>query len=618
MRRSMILTLCMATSISTQILEVACSRRVPPTRVGGGGAQSQPARPTEPQVTCTLEGITVNAITGKPAKSVTVRAQARTPGAGMARGANVAYYSAISDGEGRFAIKDLPPGEYRVLADRTGFSSVVYGAKTRGEFGTLISLTAGQRMTGLKLRLRPQAVIAGRVVDENGEPASNARVAASFSRYFRGRRQLTIAGTAVADDLGEYRIFGIEPRRYYVSATPGLSMASRLSEGLVANPQPEKAYVTTYYPGATDPRLAAHVDVAAGSVIQNRNIKLAKMLVVRVRGRVVDTTGAIEPAAQIFLDASGEFAIDTSQRNVSASQGRFEFRGVSAGRYVLTAVSQDAQKPAKGSTAVDVGSENLEEVTITLRPRFDLLGSLSLEGEGRADQLVDQVSLLPMRPTDVGPPGARPDSQGRFALTGVLPERYLLIVLARPGFYIKSIRLGSDDVLGRPLDLTGRESGSLRIVMGANAGEISGMVTDESGGAVQQPRVVLVPESALRLEPSQTFIIDPNNVTLGGPDGSYRFARIAPGNYKLFAWADPSRDDWADPDTVKAVESKGRTVQIQEGSRQILNLRAIPAPEFGDKPGPRNSAQSGFAGDGGMGTGTVGGIGSGIGKALAQ
>ena len=78
--------------------------------------------------------------------------------------------------------------------------------------GATLSLIRQQHMTDLALKLTPQAVITGRILDAEGEPVENAQVALEGYRYINGRKQLMssfIGGGRTTNDLGEYRLFGV-------------------------------------------------------------------------------------------------------------------------------------------------------------------------------------------------------------------------------------------------------------------------------------------------------------------------------------------------------------------------------------------------------------------------
>ena len=69
-------------------------------------------------------------------------------------------------------------------------------------------------------------VIAGRITDELGEPMAGVRMTALRYRYLpSGERQLIPFNPGgmfniVTNDLGEFRIFGLMPGAYVVSADP--------------------------------------------------------------------------------------------------------------------------------------------------------------------------------------------------------------------------------------------------------------------------------------------------------------------------------------------------------------------------------------------------------------
>ena len=126
--------------------------------------------------------------------------------------------TASTDSAGQFAITGIAPGKYRLSAERSGFINTQYGARGPNKPGTLLTLEPGQKSSDLAMRLTPQGVIAGRVLDEDGEPVANVDVQVLRQQYMQGRKQMARTGGATTNDLGEYRVFGLPPGRYFVSA----------------------------------------------------------------------------------------------------------------------------------------------------------------------------------------------------------------------------------------------------------------------------------------------------------------------------------------------------------------------------------------------------------------
>jgi hypothetical protein len=352
---------------------------------------------------------------------------------------------------------------------------------------------------------------------------------------------------------------------------------SPTSDDRSAAPSPEEAYATTYYPGTTDMGSAGRVDAAAGAVVENINLQLSKSPAVRVRGSVVNQSGTTVPAIYINMARTGDVAsYAMNSMGASAPQGQFEFRGVTSGRYVLTASASEGQKRFQGRQVVDVGSTNVENVSIALGTGFDLSGKVRVEGQA---QVGAQMTFVILQPADsvgggLSSQSARADTEGNFTFTGIWPGRYVLRVWPGPAnLYVKSQRLGSEDVMEAPLDLTGGAGGALSIVLGTGTGEVSGAVTSADGTPVVSAMVVLIPESAARRELQQFHRMAPAEA------GAYQLTGVPPGRYKLFAWESIPTFAWMDPDVLKPVESKGKAIEIQESSKDTVDLRALPAVE---------------------------------------
>jgi len=93
-----------------------------------------------------------------------------------------------TDAQGHFSIPDIEPGEYAIAVERAGF--VLESTGAAGAPGRTIEIDAGQPRNDLTLLVSPLGVIAGRVIDAEGEPARGARVNALHYVYVRGRKPL--------------------------------------------------------------------------------------------------------------------------------------------------------------------------------------------------------------------------------------------------------------------------------------------------------------------------------------------------------------------------------------------------------------------------------------------
>src|SRR6185503_12954282 len=159
----------------------------------------------------------------------------------------------------------------------------------------LIELKSGETLDRVDFTLLRGGVIAGRVVDEFGEPLSGLDVSARRVQTVGGRRQLSPYGPqGSTNDIGEFRIFGLEPGQYAV-----LAMWRRMGPGDSTSPD-RNGYPSTYFPGTTNEAEAQRFTVAAGQTISDLAMALSPIKTARVEGTVVDVDG--RPMGNTFLD----------------------------------------------------------------------------------------------------------------------------------------------------------------------------------------------------------------------------------------------------------------------------------------------------------------------------
>ncbi|HXA49839.1 MAG TPA: carboxypeptidase-like regulatory domain-containing protein, partial [Candidatus Acidoferrum sp.] len=207
---------------------------------------------------CALGGIVVNSTTKEPVARAIVYARAQPVMGQAGAGQRPTGASATTDASGRFALAGLPPGRYNVTAERKGFITGNYGARRPGRDGLPLTLEAGKDIQDLILPIAPHGVIAGRVLDEEGDPAAGIPVQISTIGYQNGRKQFMRLTSASTNDLGEYRAYGLAPGKYYVSA---IGATSIFASTTTTQKPPDEEYVPVYYPRAIDPAAAVPLTI---------------------------------------------------------------------------------------------------------------------------------------------------------------------------------------------------------------------------------------------------------------------------------------------------------------------------------------------------------------------
>jgi hypothetical protein len=528
-------------------------------------AQSRgPLKAAEPG---TIEGTVLRAGTNEPLRKARVTLR-------RAEGRSEASQSATTDAAGRFALKSVEPGRYRLFVERIGFVRQEFGQRTPGRPGSVLTLSEGQKLRDLIFRMTPWATITGRVFDEDGEPLPWVQVQVLRSVYNRGRREFAPTGGFTTNDLGEYRVFGLAPGRYALSATvTGFGRGSRRDENAS-----DEAYTPTYYPGTTDPDAATIIELRAGEELRQFDFRFIPVRTVRVRGRVF-TSADILPGrpTQVGLVPRGfgrrGFRGENST-SVEGVDGNFELRGVVPGSYYLIAFLFDEGKTYSARAAVDVSGSDVEGVTLTLGPGAELIGVLQVEGPGDLGEREVNVGLTPREEFAMfGGGNGRVGADGSFVVSNI-PEGIYDVFVSRLGenFYLKSARLGGQDVLESGLTVGRGKAGSrLEVVIGGAPARVEGVVLSEDNLPVSGATVVAVPDAPRRARPMwyKTATTD--------QFGRFALKGLAPGDYKIFAWEEIEPGAYQDPDFIRPLEQKGLDVRVGEGEVKSAELKVIPA-----------------------------------------
>jgi len=582
------------------------------------GQAQQQQTPAQPPGSIT--GQVVSSTTGEPLRKVTLSLRPQGRGGSPA--------SATSDASGNFTFKTVDVGTYTLIGERPGFVRGAFGEDRVGGQARTIEVTTGKSTGGIQLKLLPQSVIAGRVFDQDGDPIQNAQVQVMRYSYPGGKRQLSAAQQGTTNDLGEFRVPGLAPGRYYVSASDrgllglaqvavadfaqgrgkqgggpggrGAILDQILGRGAEADPE---AYVTTYYPRSIEAAGATPIDLVPGSEARGIDIGLLKARKYNITGIIEGMPAAVPqpPGAQgnnakqkgkQFQGGPGGVNLTLIPRTAGNQQpgianvlaggvaqvnpnGTFEFRSVQPGAYYLMAQSRGPQQAQRLSARVpiDVASSDLNNVNVRLSPPLTVTGRIAPE---KADSSINytNIRLNFASAAPQGPGGGRGGAgridiaaDGKFQ-TELDGDSYNVEVTGAPsGYYLKSVKLSGREVPDNMLDLT-FSGAALEIVIANDSGTITGTVQKSNGDPVQSARVTVVPANA---SPRRDLY---KNVT-SGADGTFTISTLPPGSYKLYAWEEVEANAWMDADFRRPFESLGTNATIKDGAGPNVTLKVI-------------------------------------------
>jgi hypothetical protein len=535
---------------------------------------ARPLRPgeTPPKGTAVIKGQVLAAGTGSPVRRAQVRAQSME-----ARGGGVTQ----TDPEGRYEIKDLPAGRYTVSVMKGGFVPGQFGQRRPGEPGTPLDLSEGQHAEKVNFVLSRGSVIAGRVVDDGGEPVSGTTVSAVRFQFMSGSRRLMPAGgegsTDRTDDQGNFRLFGLPPGDYYLSANnrsntmmmPG--MQSTETEG----------YAPTYYPGTPNIAEASRLTVKAGQEMTGANFALIVARMARVSGRILNSRSEPVTGAMLMMVPDEIMAGPLNMFNAMVGgDGSFQFANVAPGRYNLQ-VRPNGMPSANSEFAtmkVVVGNDDIDNLMVTTGVGATARGVVMIDDGSvppfRADQV--QIFATPAEPMTfmMNPNQNRINDDFSFELTS-LSERRLIRASVNTGpnsgWYVKSVLLDGEDITDRGAEFTpGRSYDGLQVIFTRKATDLSGLVTDDRNAPVLDASVVIFPAN------KDLWTFSSRYVRTLRPDtnGKFNIKALPPlDDYLVIAVQNLENGQGSDPDFLARAREEATSFSLTEGENKTVDIR---------------------------------------------
>jgi hypothetical protein len=258
------------------------------------------------------------------------------------------------------------------------------------------------------------------------------------------------------------------------------------------------------------------------------------------------------------MDGSGIDRQDTTDE-----QGTFRLKGVPPGSYVIAAYTRDDGEGVyepRGQQKIEVSRENIDSLSIYLgggtsfqgRVTVASLGSPALDRIGINLSGIDEDEQLFAQ--------GRTKKDGTFEIKSVSDGNYAIAVWGlEKNWYVKSVRLGEDEILEKGLQLEkGGSDGRLEVVVSSASAQLEGSVSDRDGAVIgAHVRIAPEPETPYNRSRSQSVRTDQS--------GHFSLNGLAPGTYGVLAKypASPGSSTLrSDPQIVTLSERDHKTVQL--------------------------------------------------------
>ncbi len=524
-------------------------------------------------------------------------------------GVDVDYAAtAITADDGTFAFEGLPAGSYTVRAAKEPFIASAAGARRIGGSGAPVPLGPGERRR-VEVHLPRGGVITGRVQTPEGEPAAGIGVMALTNRYVLSEGERRLAQnptlTATTDDRGEYRIYGLPPGDYLLSALPTRSRSAGLQvltdaeirEALAAvtrtlwspgrpgstGPPPRATAIASpaarpvglsqvYHPGTPFLDRATVVRLEEGAVRSGVDIDLTLIPLANIEGSVT-LPGGSERVQLIMAREVEQGASEMFRTTTVDGAGQFTYRAVPPGHYRIVARSSGLI----GTAEVVVGGDDIAGLAIALKPALTISGRLVF------DPPIENIPAMPAFAAPVVPAhsagfmvGSRVAVSGdTFTISGLVPGRYRLasspqgVRTPLGRWWLKSAVVGGREILDEPIAFQETDGDSHAILKWSDrASELSGSVRDSAGTSVRAAWVVVFSR-----EPRSWFFHSRRVAGVRpGADGRYTVRNLPAGEYLIAATSQLEMNEWFDPEVLRGLVPQATPVAIAEDGRHTLDV----------------------------------------------
>ncbi len=347
-------------SLSTHL---ACAQSVsePPN---GASSQQQAA-----EIPGEISGHVYRADTGQPIFNADVVAYSGQPIAGRLPEARTAA-------DGRFEISAVPPGNYTLEANADGFLSNAYGQDGPQSRAKIISVSSGQRVEGMDVRLASAGSISGTVYDETGKPVHGVMVLAIQPRFEPGGSERVWGGNGESTDIdGNFQINRLRPGSYLVR-TGG--PAGRMRDGF--------RYPETYYPGTDQAKNAQSVQVIAGRDTGGINLSVRAAQTHKIIGIIADEQASSQRRYEIAVTQFDGIQPGTCcNPSGDTSEKSFSTGDLPPGEYLVTVAAITQEQPddrwsisSRGYARVSLGDSDAQ-VNVVVGNGGEIRGKVLIE-----------------------------------------------------------------------------------------------------------------------------------------------------------------------------------------------------------------------------------------------
>lgn len=530
--------------------------------------------PATPAGTARLRGHVFAADTGQPLR----RAQVRIVAIEIRENR-----MATTDENGAYEFKEVRAGRYTISASKGNYVNVSYGQQRPNDAPKPLEILDNQTVERVDLTLPRGSVITGRVVDEFGEPVSEVQIAAQRYQFMQGQRRLVpVGGSASTNDIGEFRLFGVAPGQYYLSATwrNTLGFNPNGPNGPNGNPSERTAYAPIYFPGTLNANEAQRITLTAGRELNDLVMMLKPVRASRVTGTATGADGKpLSPAFIMVMPSDGGFFGPAGTAQVRPD-GTFTITGLAPGSYALRAqkMGPPGDGPETAMTSITVSGDDVSDLQLIAAKPSALTGRVIVDPAARSSLPATlTIGVMPMNLVGIPappPPPARIAEDMTFATKS--PPGLMRLTLgggfngSPAGWTIRSIRMNGADVTDAGVDIKPNEDISgIELELTNKLTTISGLVKNSRGEVSKDYTTIVFAQDKTRWTAGSRY------QSAGRPDqdGRFKISGLPEGEYYIIAVDRLEPGQSGDPDFLESVRTRATSFSLREGETRTIDLR---------------------------------------------
>lgn len=506
----------------------------------------------------TIEGTVIDSVTNSPIAGAAVRGTY----------CPVRIDEVITDTAGHYKLRGDKPGACSIYPFKEGYVANYQMMRARH-----LTVGSGSHLTGIDIRLVPDAVIAGHVLDAEKNPVPGASVIVLRRAWADGKLLMEPVANVEVNDLGEYRITSVGSGTFYLQA--GIRSLENGGPspppGKIPDHRPPPLARPVFYPNAQDLDGASPIRINPGNDLESMDFAIPRLSkTFCVSGNIAGSAGGPSSMIQVGLSRILALRYDAGIAGGRYSPGKdFNFCGVAPGLYHLTLLEPSGGKVLGYSqSSVVVSDRDVSLGTLSAAPSHTLRGKAFLVNAPADAVFPDGISIQVF-----------PDGRGAFAEDLVagnvppsgdfsIPAAYegdfrLSVNWLPAGYYLADATQDARDITRAHILVPG---GDLRITIGSDGPGVTGQVVDRDNQPIPDA-VVLLKNSA------QDQVISRST----DQDGRFTIdSRIAPGDYLLLAFTGIRASEAEDPALFAANSSSTMKFTLAPKESKSISVTAVP------------------------------------------